>query len=164
MTGARCGVLLDSASGRVSYSAMRYFRAPAILSLFLFATACGSPAPTETASAAASSLASSASPVTITFAANWTDSASQPLVAGDAVTIAYDPARLPSCRGDLPTGPGWSITAFYQVNGGTVGTVTVAGQGLSNYSPPATFTLPGISGDLAMWFQVTSAWGCEAYD
>jgi hypothetical protein len=142
---------------------MRDFRAPAFLSLILSASACSLPASAESTRATTSPLATSASPATITFGADWTDSASQPLVAGAAVTIAYDPARLPTCRGDLSTGPGWSISAFYQVNGGAVSSVTVAGEGLANSSPPATFVLPA-AGDLAMWFQVTSVWGCDAYD
>ncbi len=144
---------------------MRYLSSSALFPLLLvFATACGSPAPTESAAATTSPLASSANATTLTFASNWTDAVSQPLVTGAAVTVAYDPARLSTCRGNLAGGgPGWSITAFYQVNGGSVGTVTVAGAGLANASPPATFVVPA-AGDLAMWFQVSDAWGCMAYD
>ena len=86
------------------------------------------------------------------------------LVAGQPVTLRYDEARLPSCRGNVSGGgPGWTITAFYTLDGDNVESVAVAGAGLSNGPNPPTLTVPD-GGDLALWFQVTSVWGCSSYD
>ena len=138
----------------------------AALLLFSVAPGCGSPSSRESSGTSASDLAGgAASAVTpvITFAADWTQTASQPLVAGQTVQLAYDAARLPDCRGDLPTGPGWTISAITSLNGVPGDAVAVAGAGLSNGPNPPVITLP-MAGDLQIWFQVGSVWGCTAYD
>lgn len=125
---------------------------------------CGSPAPSSLTGTASSSVTAAASGPTLTFAADWTESSDRPLHAGDTVTVSYDPSRLPTCRGTLAGGaPGWSITAFYSVNGGPPGTLDVAGYQPTPQPQAPVFTLPA-GGDLAVWFQITSAWGCSAYD
>lgn len=105
----------------------------------------------------------------MTFAADWTTSAT-PLVAGDDVQIAYDPARLTTCRGDLGygTGPSWSIDAFASINGITLEqAIPVAGASLANlHLPPGalpTFT-PPFAGELQIWFENSDAFGCTAWD
>src|SRR5215469_12997508 len=67
--------------------------------------------------------AASSAPVTITFSSSWTQVASGPLVAGQPVTIAYDPARLVSqCGGSVTSasssgGFAWGITGYYAIGG-----------------------------------------------
>lgn len=110
------------------------------------------------------------SPATISFTADWTESTTA-LVAGQTARIAYDPARLPQCRGTLGYGgnePAWSIDAGYMVNGIYFGApVGVAGLSLQNeHLPPGalpSLTLP-FAGQLEMWFSNTSAFGCSAWD
>ena len=99
----------------------------------------------------------------LTFAANFTQTPSAPLVAGREVRVAYDPARLTACRGNLPGGPGWGITGYYRTNGGTVGTFEAGGLSPSHGTTPPVIVLAA-PGDLEIWFQNTSAWGCSAYD
>jgi hypothetical protein len=97
----------------------------------------------------------------ITFNANWTLAESAPLVAGGQVQVAYDATRLPQCRTTLPDGsPGWSLTGYYRLNGGAVGSFDVAGAPTTGAAP--IIALP-VAGPLELWFRVASA-GCEAWD
>jgi hypothetical protein len=119
---------------------------------------------TELTESAQSAVKSAHKKPTITFAADWADSTSAPLVAGVQQDVVYAAARLPSCRGNLPGGvPGWTINAFYAIDGIPLGSFPVAGQGLSNTPAGPLFT-PPFAGNLAMWFEIGSAWGCTAYD
>lgn len=105
----------------------------------------------------------------ITFNADFTQTVSGSLRAGSTVHIKYASERLPQCRMGLPGGvAGWTITGFATLNGAPAQTFYVAGHSadptVNEASPPeATVTLPS-GGDLAVYFQVTSASGCSAYD
>jgi hypothetical protein len=106
---------------------------------------------------------------TITFTAGWTESTT-PLVAGEQAQVSYDPARLPTCRGNLGygTGPSWSINAYTQVNGIAFNQpLGIAGASLANLGLPAgalpSFTLP-FAGTLQLWFENSDAFGCNAWD
>lgn len=86
---------------------------------------------------------------------------------GKVLEVRYALERLPQCRGGLGGGaPAWNITGFYSENGGVAKTFAV-----SELSPDgrdrvakAAQLEPSEGGDLALWFQVTSAFGCSAYD
>ena len=135
---------------------------PLVLASVALAACSGAPGDGAPSTTTASADITATPPV-ITFASSFTQRASGALVAGQPVRVAYDSARLPQCRGDLATGPGWSITGAYSVNGVYGGSFPVAGAGLSNGPNPPAFT-PSASGDLAVWFEVTSVWGCHDYD
>jgi hypothetical protein len=88
------------------------------------------------------------------------------LVAGTRVAIEYPATRLPSCRMNLNGGaPGWTITGFASVNGGQPKSFYVAGH---SSDPSAAGKTPFVdvtsAGRLAIWFQVTNASGCSAWD
>jgi hypothetical protein len=103
---------------------------------------------------------------TLNFDINWNEwSSPSPLVHGTTpANVIYDANRLPQCRGNLSNGsPGWTITGFYKVNGGAVQSFWVAGFS-SVPNPPAPSIPLTTSGALTVWFQVTSVWGCSAYD
>jgi hypothetical protein len=100
--------------------------------------------------------------VTLNFASDFSDSESAPLVVGETVTIAYDASRLPQCRGTEGANPAWTISAFYQVNGGPVSSVVVGGH-LPDPSATPTFELTA-AGDLAIWFENNDVDGCNQYD
>lgn len=131
---------------------------PLLLALALPACSSGDGADATRASESADSASG-----TITFDSSWKQSVTGALVAGQTVHVAYDASRLPGCRGDLPNGPGWSITGAYSVNGVYGGSFPVAGAGLANGPNPPAFT-PATTGDLAVWFELTNAWGCHGYD
>ena len=112
------------------------------------------------------SLASAQTAPSITFDINWNEIASPSVLpVGKTAKIVYDANRLSQCRGTTNTGgPAWSITGFYQFNGtGTVYSFWVAGHNPSGSTAQPTIPL-SFKGDLAMWFQVTNIWGCNAWD
>lgn len=84
------------------------------------------------------------------------------LLAGNTASVTYDANRLPDCRGDQNGHPAWSITGYYQLNGGPVGSFWAGGFS-PDPSATSTFPLTG-AGDLAMWFEITNVWGCTAWD
>lgn len=87
--------------------------------------------------------------------------------AGSPITIQYSLDRLTSCRGNVGGGgPGWNIYGYYSENGGEAKSFEVtkiSGTGKDRESKPATI-IPSQGGDLAIWFQVTSVFGCTDYD
>jgi hypothetical protein len=88
------------------------------------------------------------------------------LTAGTKIEIDYPEARLAGCRGSLAGGaPAWTVTGFASINGEPAKSFYVAG-----YSPDPSQTgkkpiveLPR-AGRLSLWFQVTSRYGCQAWD
>lgn len=130
-----------------------------LLAVALAVAGCAAQPASETTSSDEDFVASAA---TITFAADWSNTVSGSLVAGGQAVLAYDPARLPACRGNLANGPGWSITAYYRLNGGAIGSVPVAGH-LPYPNAQPIVPLAG-AGDLEVWFENTSVWGCDAFD
>lgn len=133
-------------------------RAGLVFALFL--AAC-SAAPTE--DAAATSSASVDGAASLSFNADFTTTASGPFVVGQKVRVAYDVARSPSCRGDFNGHPGWSVTGFYRIAGGPVATFEAGGFSPSGGTQPPLLDL-STAGDLEVWFQTTSVWGCSSYD
>lgn len=101
----------------------------------------------------------------LAFDADWNESQSDAIHAGDAIVLHYDPARLAQCEYSTGGHAGWSITAHYQVDGGATKSVMVTRpEGSSLVAADPTVTLPQGGHDLALWFDATSAYGCHAYD
>ena len=100
----------------------------------------------------------------LAFDADWTESQSAAIHAGDAVVVHYDPERLAQCAGSTGGHAAWGVTGYWQVDGGTVHQLTVTrSDGASLVPADPTISVPRGS-DLAMWFEATSVWGCHAYD
>ena len=100
----------------------------------------------------------------LSFDADWSESQSDAVHAGDAVVVHYDPARLEQCAYSSGGHAGWSITAHAQVDGGTVKSFAVTrAEGSTLVPSDPTFAVPR-GGQLALWFEATSAYGCHAYD
>lgn len=87
--------------------------------------------------------------------------------AGKGLRIEYALERLPQCRGNVGGGgPGWNITGYYSENGSAAKSFEVtalSSDGKDRVAKPAIIT-PSQGGDLAVWFQVTSRWGCTEFD
>jgi hypothetical protein len=87
--------------------------------------------------------------------------------AGKGLRIEYALDRLPQCRGNVGGGgPGWNITGYYSENGGAAKTfepTALTEDGKDRVSKPVTIALKQ-GGDLALWFEVTSRFGCHEYD
>jgi uncharacterized protein YraI len=100
----------------------------------------------------------------LAFDADWTESTSGAIEGGSSVVVHYDPDRLAQCAGSQGGVPQWSVTGYYQVDGGTVKSVTVSRANGSDLVPSdPTITVPNGS-ELSLWFEATSRWGCHAYD
>ena len=87
--------------------------------------------------------------------------------AGKGLRIEYALERLPQCRGNVGGGgPGWNITGYFSENGSAPKTFEVSAlssDGRDRVAKPAVIT-PSQGGDLAVWFQVSSRWGCSEFD
>jgi hypothetical protein len=102
---------------------------------------------------------------TITFRADGTIVQSGSLRAGSSVKVHYDLDRLTQCRGTMGGYPQWSISGFASSNGGTAQSfeTSVAAANGTRTTIDATIQLAS-AGDLALWFENTNRWGCNAWD
>lgn len=135
------------------------------LALATFATACAASPGDDGASSG--DQAFSGSHATFALTADHDQSLSGSAQRGQAIEIDYDLSRLSSCRGNVGGGgPGWDITGFWSQNGEPAKSFSVtklSADGKDRVSAPATIT-PTEGGDVALWFQITSVFGCNDYD
>ena len=107
------------------------------------------------------------SEATVKLTADFKTSVSGTPTAGKGLRIEYALERLPQCRGNVGGGgPGWNIAGYYSENGGPAKIFEVtklSEDGKDRVSAPATIK-PSQGGDLAIWFQVTSRFGCQEFD
>jgi uncharacterized protein YraI len=101
---------------------------------------------------------------TLDFPGDGSFSPSGAVHAGDKVTVHYAPQRLQECQAETNGNAAWGITLHWQVDGGTVHDAYAArADGTSLTPADPVITVPR-GGDLAMWFEATSIYGCHAYD
>lgn len=98
----------------------------------------------------------------LTFAADYTETLTGSLHAGDRVNITYDPSRTP-CTGYKYGQPAYSVLAHWRIDGGEVETLQVAGFESYPGAIDARIELPA-AGDLEIWFESSDVWGCHAWD
>lgn len=139
-----------------------------VIALVLFAAANASLVGCSAAEDAAESASQEVNATaTLRFEAGAEPSLAGELAAGKPFVVEYDPARLPQCRGNLGGGhPAWNITGYYSQNGGTPKTfepTALSADGRDRVSAPVSLELDQ-GGDVALWFQVHSSFGCSAYD
>jgi len=100
----------------------------------------------------------------LAFEADGSEDQSAAIHAGDQVVVHYVPARLDECASTMGGMPQWGVTGYWQVDGGTVHTLTVArADGGDLVASDPEITVPR-GGELALWFEATSRYGCHAYD
>ena len=101
----------------------------------------------------------------LTFADDWSERASGPLVAGLPVRIEYDLDRLTACRGFTNGSDVWAITGFASFDGGEPQTFEVTrlvdGRAVA---VEAELEIPARAASVELWFTNTNRWGCNAYD
>lgn len=100
---------------------------------------------------------------TLEFTADYRTLVEGELVAGGIANVVYDASRLTGCRGDLNGGPAWTIQAHYRLGGGDVRTLHVAGFASAADQVGLPIELSE-AGDLELWFENTSAFGCQGWD
>ena len=112
----------------------------------------------------ASSGAALQSKVLLTFPPNFAPvQQSQPITAGATVHVNYDVSRLSQCRGDFNGQPGWTITAFWQLDQDPVQSFDAGGFGFGNPVNGNEFVVSH-AGQLSLWFEITDRWGCNGWD
>lgn len=100
----------------------------------------------------------------LAFNGDWSETQSEAIRAGDQVVIHYEPSRLSQCQGSTGGNAVWSVTGYYQVDGGTPKMLLVTrSSGSSLVAGDPAITVPR-GHDLALWFSATNIWGCNAYD
>jgi len=99
----------------------------------------------------------------LAFRSDWRIDQVGELLEGGGVRIDYDAERLTDCRGQLRGQPAWTITGYHSLNGAPPTPFYAAGFSAVAVPPEPVIPL-GQPGDLAVWFQNTSIWGCSAYD
>ncbi len=128
-------------------------------------------------SSASSSVAGNATPgeeqdqtsdaVTIKLTGDFQTYVIGEAAAGRGIRVDYALERLPQCRGNVGGGgPGWNITGFYSENGGSAKTFEVSAltpDGKDRVAKAARI-VPAAGGDVAIWFQISSAFGCSQFD
>lgn len=88
-------------------------------------------------------------------------------VEGKGIRVEYALERLPQCRGNVGGGgPGWNIGGFYSENGGPAKSfeVTALSADGKDRVAKAGRIVPSQGGDIAIWFQVSSRFGCSEFD
>ena len=104
---------------------------------------------------------------TLKLGAELTTNLTGEATAGKGLRVEYALERLPQCRGNVGGGgPGWNVTGFYSENGGASKTFEVSAltpDGKNRVAKPARI-VPSQGGDIAIWFQVSSAFGCSQFD
>jgi hypothetical protein len=110
---------------------------------------------------------------TIRFEAGWTHLCEGELHAGGALTIEYDPVRLPDCRGYRGGMPSWDTDAYVRFQPGgqiyshsVVRHVTPDGKAMLIPPVPAPFqlTIPRDATEMEIWFQNFDSGGCSQWD
>lgn len=134
-----------------------------LAALMLFA--CSAPAANDDAQQGDDQEATGAA--AIEFRSGFETKVTGSLASGKAIRVAYALDRLPQCRGNVGGGgPGWNVTGWYSENGGEAKSFEVSAlspDGKDRVAKDASLTLTH-GGDLAVWFQVSSRWGCNEYD
>ena len=101
---------------------------------------------------------------TIVFAKDGAVDRQGTLRAGDKVKIRYEQDRLPQCRRTQGNSPLWSISGFASLAGGEPQAFSTGRPaGADREAIDAVIDLPR-SGELALWFEVTSVGGCHEVD
>jgi hypothetical protein len=87
------------------------------------------------------------------------------LKAGGKVTVKFAQERLDQCRGSQGGFPQWNITGYASLNGQKAQTfeTSEADRNGNRVDVETSIALPE-SGDLALWFQGTSRYGCSEFD
>lgn len=102
---------------------------------------------------------------TLSFGADWRESADGAVVAGLPIRIEYDLDRLTDCRGSTNGSDVWGITGFAQFDDDTPQTFAVTrlvnGKAVA---APIELAIPTRAARVHLWFQSSNRWGCSAYD
>ncbi len=101
----------------------------------------------------------------LSFKTGWTVETFGAPRPGAALVIAYDPARLPDCRGTKYGFDAWNIRAHYRFDDGPEQTAMLTqAQGNVQVAVPAVLAAPVDAAEVELWFENQSYSGCRAWD
>ncbi len=100
----------------------------------------------------------------LAFDADFTERVVGTIEGGGKVVVHYDPDRLSQCAGSSGGRAQWSVTGYYQVDGGAVKSVAVSRADGPDLVPADPTIIVAHGSELSLWFEATSRWGCHAYD
>lgn len=101
----------------------------------------------------------------LSFKPDWVTETLGTPRAGAPLVIAYDPARLPDCRGTKYGLDAWNIRVHYRFDGGAVkSALLTAPQGGQQIAWPATLDVPAGAGEVELWFENQDYYGCQVWD
>lgn len=147
---------------------MRLLRSCIVVAAVVTALATGCSAETsDDAATPAQAQDVTSDAATLKLTANFETIVTGAAAAGKGIRVEYALERLPQCRGNVGGGaPGWNVTGYYSENGGVAKTFEV-----SKLTPDgkdrvanAARIVPAQGGDVAIWFQVSSRFGCSEFD
>ena len=96
---------------------------------------------------------------------DWTSAVDGTLAAGQPITVDYDVARLPSCRGTYDASSAWSVTMHYAFDGAGDQTADlVAAAGGQRVATAGFVAPPAGARRVTLWFENADATGCHAWD
>jgi hypothetical protein len=102
---------------------------------------------------------------TITFAADFTQSASSQLLAGSPVRVRYSLDRVTECRTESGGNEAWGTSGTAQFDDGTQSTFAVSRIDGQRVVPvDAEVQLPASASSMAVYFTTSDAYGCVSYD
>jgi hypothetical protein len=102
---------------------------------------------------------------TITFAADYTQTTTGPLVAGGSATVHYDLGRVTTCEAQSNNMAVWGETGYALFDDGTETSFPVSQLlGGSAIGVDYDLALPAAATSVQLWFETTNEWGCVAYD
>ena len=101
----------------------------------------------------------------LSFKTDWVTEALGTPRAGAPLVIAYDPARLPDCRGTKYGHDAWNIRVHYRFDGGPAQyALLTAPQSNLQVPWPAVLDVPAGAGEVELWFENQDYYGCKAWD
>lgn len=105
-------------------------------------------------------------PAEIHFNSNWSETLTEPIVAGRPLKIFYDPDRLPDCRGWHNGKPGWTIILYYTFDLSKEATQLQVVQYVDNQVLPfpVEIDIPVDAKNIWFWAKNTDVNGCVAWD
>ena len=109
-------------------------------------------------------IAQRADTAILAFEADGSEELSGSIRTGDQLVVHYDPARLDECASTMNGYPQWNVTGYYQVDGGSVKTLSVARADGGNLVPSDPEVTVPRGSEIALWFEATNRYGCHAYD
>lgn len=103
-------------------------------------------------------------PAVLSFSAAGAVELTGDLAGGGEVVVHYEPDRLPDCRATQGGVPQWGMSGFAQVDDGPVRSFAITQVEGDDRVPSDPLVAIDPGGELALWFEVTSVFGCHAVD